>query len=107
MSRNTGLNDFTQHSARCREKQEIVAILLEEIALLDNAIHKIKHEIFLLREYHVRLIFDVVTGKLDVRGIDLPATADTETPEEFTDLLESEEVMEDQELQEELPAEGD
>ncbi|HNX40213.1 MAG TPA: hypothetical protein PKK11_06480 [Methanothrix sp.] len=60
----------------------------------------------LIRKYRARLISDVVTGKLDVRGIDLPATEDTEIPEEYTDLLDSDEVIEDEELQDELPAEG-
>lgn len=35
-----------------------------------------RHEIDLLREYSTRLISDVVTGKLDVRGIEIPEESD-------------------------------
>lgn len=31
-----------------------------------------RREIDLIREYHTRLISDVVTGKLDVRGVEMP-----------------------------------
>lgn len=41
-------------------------------------------EIDLVREYRTRLIADVVTGKLDVRGVDVPDVADLE------ELLETE-----------------
>ena len=61
----------------------------------------------LLNEYRARLISDVVTGKLDVRGIDLPTANDAEAPVQFSDLLDSEAVMEDQKLQEEIPMESD
>jgi hypothetical protein len=88
------------------EQNAIIQTVKTETSPLQAAVDHAKSEISLLREYRARLISDVVTGKLDVRGIDLPATPDTETPEEYTDLLEREEVMEDQELQEELPAEG-
>jgi hypothetical protein len=44
---------------------------------------------------------------LDVRGIDLPAANDAEVPFECIDLSNAEAAMEDQEIQEELPAEGD
>jgi hypothetical protein len=58
----------------------------------------------LLREYRTRLISDVVTGKLDVRSIEIPAANDTEAIAEWDNLLDSEV---DQEIQEEVPAEGD
>jgi len=74
---------------------------------LNTIIAHTRYEIDLLREYRARLISDVVTGKLDVRGMGLPATADAEVPEEYSDLLDSEAVMEDEELQEEIPAESD
>lgn len=35
----------------------------------DVAIHRLEHEIALLREYRTRLVADVVTGKLDVREV--------------------------------------
>jgi len=90
-----------------QEQSRIADYIKQETANITKMVDSAQREISLLREYRARLISDVVTGKLDVRDIYLPATEDTEIPEEYTDLLESEEVMEDQDLQEELPAEGD
>jgi type I restriction enzyme S subunit len=61
-----------------------------------------QHEIDLLREYRTRLIADVVTGKLDVRGVELPALDeanvldDTDTAEdaEADEMSDGEEVLE-------------
>lgn len=36
------------------------------------AIEATQHQIQLICEYRTRLIADVVTGKLDVRGVELP-----------------------------------
>lgn len=89
-------------------EQEILVNFLDiTLEGIDKAISSTLCEISLLHEYRARLISDVVTGKLDVRGIDLPATADAEVSEEYSDLLQCEEVMGDEELQEELPAESD
>jgi type I restriction enzyme S subunit len=52
-------------------------------ALLDNLttlLMRAQHEIDLVREYRVRLIADVVTGKLDVRGVELPPLEGAEEP---------------------------
>jgi type I restriction enzyme, S subunit len=69
---------------------------------LTMAIIRAKQEIDLLREYRTCLISDVVTGKLDVRGVELPAMDEAETLEdidivedietEAQELIESEEV---------------
>ena len=51
---------------------EQVAILngiSEETDALDNAIGRASREVGLMRQYRTRLIADVVTGKLDVRGV--------------------------------------
>jgi type I restriction enzyme S subunit len=63
---------------------------------VDGAITTAAKEIDLLREYRMRLIADVVTGKLDVRGIELP---------ELNDIVEVSDVV-DEELEdsEELEA---
>lgn len=45
---------------------------------LNEAISRAFCEIDLLREYRTRLIADVVTGKLDVRGVELPALDEAE-----------------------------
>ena len=48
----------------------------EEFAPLTTAITRLEREIALLREYRTRLVADVVTGKLDVRGVTLPAESE-------------------------------
>jgi type I restriction enzyme, S subunit len=50
------------------EQREIADFLTREIETFVNAVHKFEREIELMREYRTRLIADVVTGKVDVRG---------------------------------------
>jgi type I restriction enzyme S subunit len=55
------------------EEQQIIAIQLEsQCANTDKLICKITAQISLLHEYRTRLISDVVTGKLDVCGVEVP-----------------------------------
>ncbi|MBE0568652.1 MAG: restriction endonuclease subunit S [Deltaproteobacteria bacterium] len=56
----------------------IARLLDQTTANITNAIEYAHREISLLREYRTRLIADVVTGKLDVRGVaaSLPKEAD-------------------------------
>jgi type I restriction enzyme S subunit len=54
------------------EQLESVACMDRKLAELNGLIQRIRDEIDLIREYRTRLIADVVTGKLDVRDIDLP-----------------------------------
>lgn len=49
------------------EQTEIVAFVQRETANIDQASRLMSEEIAKLKEYHARLIADVVTGKLDVR----------------------------------------
>ncbi len=51
------------------EQEEIVTFIEREEANVARGISKISSETSLLREYRTRLITDVVTGKLDVRGV--------------------------------------
>jgi len=55
------------------EQNKIVDLIEEKTDSIERSVEKVKHEIVLLREYRTRLIADVVTGKLDVTGIELPA----------------------------------
>jgi type I restriction enzyme S subunit len=89
------------------EQAEIISFVEKNTERLNDAAQAAHNEVNLLREYRSRLISDVVTGKLDVRRVDLSAIGDVEVPEEYSDLLQCEEVMEDQELQEEIPVESD
>lgn len=50
------------------EQQAIAAHIKTESAPLDDAIARTEEEIKLIREYRDRLIADVVTGQVDVRG---------------------------------------
>jgi|SwirhirootsSR2_FD_contig_51_361644_length_1654_multi_2_in_0_out_0_2 hypothetical protein len=49
----------------------------------DDLINRTHREIDRLREYRTRLIADVVTGKLDVRSVELPALAEAEAVEDW------------------------
>jgi len=57
--------DMDEQQAICREATE-------EIADVDTLIQTAQSEVDLIREYRTRLIADVVTGKLDVRGVAVP-----------------------------------
>jgi type I restriction enzyme S subunit len=81
------------------EQRQILAHVRVEVQAIDTAIGRAKREIDLLHEYRTRLIADVVTGKLDVRGVEMPSLdegkavenleigGDTETVE-MTDIKE-------------------
>jgi type I restriction enzyme S subunit len=74
------LNRFYVPHPPHAEQLEIVRVLSREGAALNTAISRLEREIELLREYRIRLIADVVTGKLDVRE------AAARLPEEATSL---------------------
>jgi type I restriction enzyme S subunit len=84
-----------------QEQLAIVQRIEIETAAIEMSIESTKSEIALLREYRTRLIADVVTGKLDVRGVKLPEL-------EAEEALESLSETEDEELDdsEELVAAG-
>ncbi len=69
------------------EQAAIVRYLDMATATIDTAIDHAHHQIELLQEYRTRLIADVVTGKLDVRGLteSLPEIDSLET--EFGPVL--------------------
>lgn len=54
------------------ERQQIVDYITEKEKKINKAISEIEREIELVKEYKTRLISDVVTGKVDVRGIVIP-----------------------------------
>lgn len=54
------------------EQDAIVSYLQSRITFIDNYITKLKEQINYLQEYKQRLISDVVTGKVDVRGVEIP-----------------------------------
>jgi len=82
------------------EQQAIVARIKTESAPLDDAIARIEEEIKLIREYRDRLIADVVTGQIDVRGW-RPGPDDVASDEELAALGDDE-----TELREDEPGDG-
>lgn len=74
------------------EQDQIIRMVQHEIASIDGAIRRAKRKIDLIREYRTRLIADVVTGKLDVRGVDLPALDEADVLEDWDECVETEET---------------
>jgi type I restriction enzyme S subunit len=74
-------------------QRKIVAVIENKTSQIDGLASTIRLEIDLFTEYRTRLISDVVTGKLDVRGVTVPEyemieeTADgtTDTEDDTTD----------------------
>jgi len=80
------------------EQREIAEYLDKKIPLFDVAEKKISDEIAALQEIKARLISDVVTGKIDVRRIDIPEYEPvTEESEPADEDSTEEEPAEDQE----------
>lgn len=82
------------------EQQFIVAHIKTESAPLDDAIARAEEEIKLIREYRDRLIADVVTGQIDVRGW-RPGPDDVASDEELAALGDDE-----TDLSEDEPGDG-
>lgn len=80
------------------EQEQIVAYLKETVIKMQNAILYLTKEVETLEEYKTKLISDVVTGKIDVRNVEIP---DYEFVDENTGSdSDNEEDAEDTEEQE-------
>lgn len=60
------------------EQRTIIAYIQKKSAEIAEAISRAEREIELMREYRARLISDVVTGKVDVRNIELAPVLEEE-----------------------------
>ena len=80
------------------EQRAIVRFYNDATVDTDRVIDRTRREISLLREYRTRLIADVVTGKLDVRSVELPELDEAE-------ILDGLETSED--IEEVVSEEGD
>lgn len=78
------------------EQQLIIQFIEEESQLFDEAIIRAQREIELMREYRTRLISDVVTGQVDVRGIEVPEVAEDELLTLDEDVAETDDVIDDE-----------
>lgn len=68
-----------------KEEQKVIINKIKcELKKIDRVITKNQKEIELIQEYRTRLISDVVTGKIDVRGIEVEDIPDEELTEELT-----------------------
>lgn len=80
------------------EQRRIVERTHAETAALDSTISSLDREISLLREYRIRLVADVVTGKLDVReaAARVPDEAQLDTVGDDADLSEEIEAADEE-----------
>jgi type I restriction enzyme S subunit len=74
-----------------QEQETIVDAIRLQAGALELAVSRVKREIELLREYRTRLVADVVTGQVDVRGVSIPDPAEMEA-EEAPSTVETEAV---------------
>ena len=79
----TTLKAFPLFLPSIDEQQKVLDYIAKETASLDSAISRALGEIDLIREYRTRLITDVVTGKLDVRSVELPALDEAAVLDDF------------------------
>ena len=83
------------------EQAVIVEYLDKTTANINTAFDRARRQIELLSEYRTRLITDVVTGKLDVRDVEIPASGE-EPAFDGTDGLEEETESDEADVIEEV-----
>jgi type I restriction enzyme S subunit len=87
-----------------RAEQDLICDYLDDtVSHIDKVIEYTILEIDLVREFRTRLIADIVTGKLDVRQAAAHLPAESEEPEggdEFEELPEDAEAIDDSDLEE-------
>ncbi len=74
------------------EQQKIINYIKKKTVTLNKTIFRTEREIELIEEYRTRLVSDVVTGKVDVRSVEIP---DFEPAESNPEVQEDEEYFED------------
>ena len=79
------------------EQGRIVAVMSESNIETDHAVNKTRNEIALLQEFRTRLVADVVTGQVDVRGVaaTLPDAVEVGTDADREDSPELDEELVD------------
>jgi len=63
------IKEFSLFLPKVNEQNEIVNYLNDKTKVLDNTILNISNQIYKLKEYRQSLIYEAVTGKIDVREI--------------------------------------
>lgn len=97
---NEKLRAFRFPFPQAKEQQDIVSFLDQETSEIERIKSRVESEITLILEYRERLIADVVTGKLDVRDIEVAALADEPIADEDDALDEDLEAADTDELAE-------
>ena len=86
---------------RIEEQTEIVEFIEKETANINLTISTIEKEIALVQEYRTTLIAEAVTGKIDVRGYEIPTIAeDEEILDEAESAIETEEEIIEEDTEE-------
>lgn len=86
-----------------RKEQDAILLHIQKLTKpVELAISRVMREIKLIQEYRIRLISDVVTGKLDVRNIKVEDVSDEEL---IDDLSPTEEIKELEDSVGEVPDE--
>jgi type I restriction enzyme S subunit len=82
-----------------KEQEQIVAEINEKCEPIQNCCESISIEVATLQELKNRLISDVVTGQIDVHGIEIPEYehVEEESDEEYDDIESAVEETEEQE----------
>lgn len=92
------LKKFKVYVPNRKIQERLIQKSREESSEIARAIDAARQELDLLREYRARLVADVVTGKLDVRHLDLPQIKDML----LSDLIDIEDSSEEGEREEAL-----
>lgn len=87
------------------EQQAIVACLDIELSKVNQPIDRAYREIDLLREHRTRLIADMVTGKLDVRGVIEAGNGPSSSSGPYPGLPDEAEELDDLDTGEDIEAE--
>lgn len=72
---------------KIEEQRIIVNHIKSEFKILDETISKIEKELALTEEYKTALIAEAVTGKIDVRGFEVPEIVEEESYEEIEEEI--------------------
>jgi type I restriction enzyme S subunit len=95
------LQNFAMTVPPSEEQLKIVAYIEHESKLIDETIDRAQREIELIQEYRTRLVADVVTGRVDVRGLTVASSAAADLG-----LLDEEEAFEEELLEETVETDG-
>jgi type I restriction enzyme S subunit len=83
------------------EQRHIVSQLEIDLAGVNNAITRLEREIVHLREYRTRLVYDLVTGKLDVLEVAERLPIESAELAAINAALDDDEAVDDSELNDE------